>query len=122
MEGSFNFLRHKNGICAFARIGVGCEPSTELVVEWAPDLAQLEKKYGWYVLTGIGLAMIWHRELGGGTARFRVLSLVESLMDTTPDAVHVAATVAAWKALGHSETELEFIGEMKPRWRVAKAK
>jgi hypothetical protein len=69
------------------------------------------------VANGIRDAIAWHALEGGVAASFRVLEIEELPVDTKPDAVRCAATMAAWKALGHDETGIafEFDGQWKAR-------
>jgi len=45
---------------------------------------------------------------GGADASIEVIQIEEVLSDTTPDAVRLATTAAAWKAWGNAEEELRF--------------
>jgi hypothetical protein len=108
MKASFKFFNHKNGISAFAEIGVESTLSAEFSVKWADDLAHYERNYGDAVREGIIQALRWHVDAGSGSAAFTISQFIELVVDTKADAVRCAATVAAWKALGHSETDLTF--------------
>jgi hypothetical protein len=119
MKGSFKFFKHKNGISAFAAIGVESAPSSDLSITWTKDVAHYERNYGRAVREGISQALSWHRDLGGGSAEFTILEFVELVVDTKVDAVKCASAAAAWKALGHSEAELTF--DFDGAWRVARS-
>src|ERR1039458_6543609 len=108
MKAAFKFLMHKNGISAFAAISVDAIPSSQFSVTWSNDLTQHERGYGTVVREGIADAMRWHCETVGSPAAFTVTEFTELVVDTKPDAVRCASSAAAWKALGHSETEMNF--------------
>ncbi|SRR5258705_10520334 len=116
MKGSFKFFKHQDGISAFAEVAVESAPSSDFCVKWTSDLANYERSYGGAVREGITQALRWHRDLGGGSAGFTILEFVELVVDTKADAVKCASAAAAWKALGHSETDLTF--DFDGAWRV----
>jgi hypothetical protein len=104
----FKFFKHKDGISAFAAIAIEPVSCVEGTVEWAPAVKSLERTYGEVVSNGIRDAVTWHMQEGGGATAFRILEIEELLVDTKPDAVRCAATMAAWKSLGHAETGITF--------------
>jgi hypothetical protein len=108
MKGSFKFFKQQNGTSAFAEIAVKSAPSSDFSVRWTNDRANYERNYGGAVWEGIVQALRWHRDLGGGSAEFTILEFIELVVDTKADAIKCASAAAAWKALGHSETELTF--------------
>jgi hypothetical protein len=114
---AFKFFKHKNGLSAFAAIALEPVAGVKDTLEWEPAAQALEKFYGEAVSNGIRDAVAWHMLEGGAATAFRVLEIVQMLMDTKPDAVRCAATMAAWKALGHAESGIafEFDGEWKAR-------
>jgi hypothetical protein len=78
-------------------------------VLWASDVDHLfEANYGGDVAGGVTDARRWHLARGGEDALITVMHVEVVLSDITPDAVRLAATAAAWKALGNPETELLF--------------
>ena len=112
---SFKFCKQRGGLGAYAVVSVETIAGSAGFVEWAAAAELFEKFYGVAVRQGIRDALDWH-EAGGGTgSAFRVLEIQEFLVDTKPDAVRCAATMAAWKALGHEEAQIvfEFDGEWK---------
>jgi hypothetical protein len=118
MRASYKFFKHKNGISAFAEVGIESAPSPDFAVTWAKDVATYERNYGNAVREGITQALRWHRDLGGGPAKFTISDFVELIVDTREDAVRCASAAAAWMALGHSETELAF--DFEGTWHVSK--
>ena len=119
MKASYKFFKHKDGASAFAEIGIESAPSPEFSIKWANDLKRYEQIYGNAVRQGIAQSLRWHRDLGGSVATFTVSEFVEMVVDTKEDAVKCASAMAAWKALGHSETELAF--DFDGTWHVAKS-
>jgi hypothetical protein len=108
MKALYKFFRHRNRISAFAQVGVECTLSSMFSVKWAANVAIYEQRYANAVLDGVSRALHWHCALGGSSAEFTIVGLVELQVDTKEDAVMCTATMAAWLALGHSETELVF--------------
>jgi len=113
----FKFAKLKNGIGAFAAIAVETIDGVSGVIEWSPSEKALQKNYGEAVSNGIEDAVAWHVLEGGQTKSFRILQFEYLVMDTTLDAVRCAATMAAWKSLGHDEAQIvfEYDGEWKAR-------
>jgi hypothetical protein len=105
---SFKFFKHKGGISAFAAITLEPQAGVAEGVDWMPAVKSFEPIYGEAVVSGIRDALAWHTLEGGTTTGFLVLELEELLVDTKPDAVRCAATMAAWKALGHEESGISF--------------
>lgn len=115
----FKFCRHKGGSGAFATITLESVRGTAGDVEWAPASSPLKKFYSDAVSEGVRDALSWHESEGGEAAVFRVLDLQEFLVDTRPDAVRCAATMAAWKELGHEEAGIVF--DFDGEWRARRA-
>jgi len=111
---AFKFFRHQGGISAFAAITLEPQVGSREGVEWMSEVKSFEPIYGEAVATGIRDALDWHTLEGGATMAFRVLEFEELLVDTKPDAVRCAATMAAWKALGHEESGINF--EFNREW------
>jgi len=105
---SYKFFKHKNGISSFAALSVELANGSPGNVEWADGIVSFESIYGDVVKSGIRDALKWHTDSGGAPAAFRVLEFTELVVDTRPDAVRCAATGAAWKELGHDDTEILF--------------
>jgi hypothetical protein len=118
MKASYRFFKHKNGISAFAEVGIESAPSTDFTVTWAKNVVDYERNYEDAVREGIFQALQWHLDLGGGPAKFTISEFVELIVDTREDAVKCASAAAAWMALGHSETELVF--DFDAAWHVSK--
>jgi len=119
MSAFYKFLKHKNGITSFAAIGLELLPLSEHRVSWPSDLMMYEQLYADAVAEGINFAMQHHLSLEGKPASFLVSEFQELPVDTKFDAVRCAASVAAWKALGHEEDEVTF--EFNGSW-LAKLK
>jgi hypothetical protein len=119
MEGQFNFLRMRSGRTYFARIGVVSDLGFEGVQLSAtagsqnPHTPEPWMEAAWL---GADKARQAHEELGGGKIGLKVISVSGTEVDTTEGAIEVASYCAAWKALGHSETDL--IIEFDDDWRV----
>jgi hypothetical protein len=117
MRATHKFFKHKNGKSAFAVVGIEAVPADEVTITWSPELAFAEKEYSPAVTEGINKAIRWHSERGGGLSTFTITEFTELYVDTKPDAVSCAAAAAAWKALGHDETLLNF--EFQENWIVS---
>ncbi|MCW1922922.1 hypothetical protein OKA05_10195 [Luteolibacter arcticus] len=106
----------KGGKGRFAGVTIRAEAGEFDGVHWAPEVSHFARaQYAGDVVAGIADARRWHLAKGGTDASIEVSQIEEILSDTTPDAVRLAATVAAWKALGNSEAELRFDQE-GDRW------
>ena len=105
---TFKFFKYVNSISSFAAISLELAEGYPGAIFWADEIAALESVYGGSVRLGIKDALRWHAASGGQSTAFRVLDFTELLVDTKPDAARCAATVAAWKALGHNEAEIGF--------------
>lgn len=108
----FKFFRYHGGLSAFAIVSLEATPTRAGMI-WKAD-PMLESFYGAAVRAGLDDAQTWH----GSPVGFEILRVVELLVDTKPDAMRCAATMAAWLELGHAETDLEFIHEAA--WRVVR--
>ena len=111
---NFKFIRHKGGFGAFAEITLEKQAGLREGVEWMSAVKSFEAIYGEAVASGIRDALAWLLLEGGATTAFKVLGLEVLLVDTKPDAVRCAATMAAWKALGHDESGISF--ELDREW------
>ncbi len=110
----FKFFKHKGGLSAFAAITLEQQAGSEGGVEWMSQIKSFEPTYGEAVASGVRDAIAWHTQEGGTSTAFLVLEFEELLVDTKPDAVRCAATMAAWKALGHDESSISF--EFEREW------
>lgn len=108
---AFKFFRHKGGTSAFAAITLEPHAGLDGGVEWMSGVKSFEPLYGEAVASGVRDALAWHTQEGGDVIAFVVIALEELLVDTKPDAVRCAATMAAWKALGHDESGIRFVFE-----------
>lgn len=111
---AFKFFRHKGGISAFAAITLEPQAGSDRGVEWMSGVKSFEPIYGEAVASGVRDALAWHTQEGGTSTSFLALELEELLVDTKPHAVRCAATMAAWKALGHDESGISF--EFEREW------
>lgn len=111
---TFKFFKTKRGVSAFAAITLEPQAGSSEVVEWVPSVILFEAIYGEAVTSGIRDALAWHSLEGGTPTAFKVFEFTELLVDTKPDAVRCAATMAAWKALGHEESGISF--EFDEEW------
>lgn len=117
MRATSKFFRHKNGLSAFAVVGVETTvASSSSLITWLPEVAIHEREYRDVVANGIAIAFNAHRAKGGGPVSFQIVEFVELLVDTKDDAVQCAATAAAWMALGHDESEVTY--EFDGRWHA----
>ena len=106
MTGRYRLLRTRAGITSFATVTVVSTPEQALRISWDASLADLQRIYGPFVQEGVEAAFRQHLKLGGDPQAVRVTDLAETAVDTKPDAVRCAASIAAWKSWGHSETEV----------------
>jgi len=110
MKVTYKFFRYKNGLAHFAVVGVECWPAVSCSIEWDVILGEYENVYRDAVYDGIMDAVRWHRmKFEGGNFKWFVHQFVELFVDTKVDAVRCAATLAAWKALGHDESGVGFL-------------
>ncbi|HEY1110065.1 MAG TPA: hypothetical protein VGE76_15550 [Opitutaceae bacterium] len=111
----FTFLRVMNGTTYFSRVTVAPgtvagvligTPDTSVPAAWL-DAAR----------AGAESASAKHIELGGTQTGLIIDQVIGTEVDTTENAVEIAAYCAAWKALGRHESQLvvAFNGE----WRVS---
>ena len=119
MESHFNFLRVKGGWTYFARLAVVSDAGIDGVQLSAEDVSEnphLAKKWMEAARLGAEKALQAHLESGGTRLGLMIMSVLGTEVDTTCNAVEVASYCAAWKALGHSETELAI--EFDQEWRI----
>jgi hypothetical protein len=57
-----------------------------------------------------------HELRGGEACWVEIVELIEAPVDTRADAVRCAATLATWKALGHSEADADVVFENGEWW------
>src|SRR5689334_2720387 len=119
MENQHNFLRVKDGRAYFARVTVVSDPEIE-GVRLSADAGDQNRNTPQQWLEGarIGAERAWqeHLHLGGRRIGLTVTSVLGTDLDTNGNTTEVAAFCAAWKTLGHSDTELTF--EFDKEWRV----
>ena len=123
MRGECKFVRHRHGLTAFARVDVVARPEAVWSFPWEVE----PKTHGLYAIpqhffgnaleSGLRAAAREHGARGGTPHCLTVVSTGCVPADTLEDAVACAATLAAWKALGHDEAEtvVEFVDG---QWRV----
>lgn len=116
---SYKFAKHKNGCGHFAAIALELMNGTPNVVEWAASFGMFERIYGAAVAEGIQDALDWHVAAGGEMESFRVIDFTWLAVDTKPDAVRCAATMAAWKTLGQDECGIIF--DFENEWRAKRS-
>lgn len=117
MIGEYRFLRTLGGITSFAAVSVVSRPAEKMQVLWDPSLSQLQPIFRFAVDQGLKLAFHEHQRRGGSEQAVEVIKLAQAPVDTRPDAVRCAATIAAWKSWGHSENELT-ISNDRGEWIV----
>jgi hypothetical protein len=94
------FMRTRNGAVRFARVTISSEVAPEWSVSISGALDALQADYGEAIGRGVSLAVAEQTRRAGRSHRIEVLALVETLSDTTIDAVECAAAIAAWKSFG----------------------
>ena len=100
----------------FAGVTIRTEAGDFDGVHWAPEVTHfLRAEYGGEVAAGVADARRWHLARGGADALIEVMEIQTFPVDTKPDAVRLAATAAAWKALGNPGEELRF-DQVGDRW------
>ena len=118
MIATHQFATQKGGKGRFAGVTIRAEAGGFDGVHWSPVVTHLLRaQYGGEVAAGVADARRWHLARGGIDSFIEVLQIAEVLSDTTPDAVRLAATAAAWKALGNSGDELLF-DHQSDVWRL----
>ncbi len=119
MENQFNFLRVKDGRTYFARVAVASDIAIEGVrVSTEAGSQNPNTPESWLDAARLGAegALNAHIELGGGKIGLTVRSVLGTEVDTSSNAVEIAAFCATWGALGHSDSEL--ILEFDQQWKV----
>ncbi len=104
----YRFLKTHNRLTFFAEVEIEARPTETFGVIWGNDDPSSRRWLGEAIEQGIGAAHRCHGRSGGATASFRVTDLRVSNVDTTAGTAMAAATVAAWMALGHDESEISF--------------
>jgi hypothetical protein len=74
-------------------------------VTFAPLPLRQVERYGAAIREGVLAAAARFEQTGGTRQWVHVDEMVESMVDTTEDAVRCAATLAAWKSFGRDESE-----------------
>jgi hypothetical protein len=125
MQGTFRLRRQTSRWARFAEVTVQSEPADEHQVVLDADIfAWRRTVYGprafsggtydeelcaaardgaWYALN--------HLPATAATARIRISEIIESMADTTPQAVKFAAAHAAWRALDHEPAKAPWIDQ-----------
>lgn len=106
MRAEYKFLRTRAGVTSFAVVGIDSSPSDSWSLSWNRQLLDLERVFGDAVEEGVMLAAREHTKQGGNPQQVEVISLMQTYVDTCPDAVVCAAAVATWKSLGHPEASI----------------
>lgn len=115
-ETQFNFLHVKNGRAYFARVVVVATPEVtgvQLLINAGEQNSHTPDDWLKASCAGAARALKEHLELGGNQTGLTISSVIGTEVDTREDVVEVTAACAAWKALGHEESQLkvEFNGE-----------
>ena len=102
----------------FAKTRVASEPASEWSIALSPDLHSLPQELREALRAGAALALAAQARLGRRSHRIEVLSLAETVSDSTVDAVECSAAIATWKSLGGEEASalLSFAAD---RWSVS---
>ena len=118
-EQEFNFLRVKNGRPYFARVSV----VADLAIQGVQVLQKTNSHdshfpQSWLdaAFVGATMALDRHLQLGGNKIGVVINWVLGTEVDTTTDSVETAAYLAAWKALGHQESELDL--DFDERWQI----
>lgn len=102
----YRFLQTRNGAVTFAKISVVSSASEAWVVVMGEAVKVAEVAYGQAILDGLKIAMEEQDKRNGPRFSIVVNELVETVADTTADAVECAAAVAAWKSFGGEEDDI----------------
>jgi hypothetical protein len=109
MIGNHRFGSQRNGKGRFAGVTLRAEAGAFEGVLWAPEVERfLQTEYGDDMAAGVADARRWHLERGGEDASITVMHVLFIICDLCPEAIRLAATAAAWKALGNAEEDLRF--------------
>ncbi|MDQ5824660.1 MAG: hypothetical protein M3441_10695 [Chloroflexota bacterium] len=122
MNGEYRFLRTRDGVTSFASVTVELQPSSIYSVT-SDNLIYNDSEelyngfYNTALAEGVEIAARAHEQRGGEPQHVEIVKLHATLIDSRADAVRCATALATWKALGHSEDEVNVLfanGE----WRV----
>ena len=99
----------RGGKGRFAGVTIRTEAGVFDGVHWSPVVTHfLRAEYGGAVAAGVADSRRWQLARGGADAWLEVIEIQIFPVDSTPEAVRLAATAAAWKALGNAQEELRF--------------
>ena len=120
MKNQFNFLRVKGGRTYFARVVLALDSGIE-GVQALPTAGEqnshISQQWIEAARRGSNKARRMHITMGGGKVGLTVTSVLGTEADTTSNTIEVASFCAAWKVLGHADTELSI--EFDQEWRVS---
>jgi hypothetical protein len=104
MTGEYRFLKTRGRITGFAVVGVRSRPNETWMTIFGPELTSyVLAEYGDALRSGIAVAANAHIRRGGVPQMVEVITVLESRVDTRPDAIRSAAALASWKSWNHSE-------------------
>jgi hypothetical protein len=119
VTGRYRFLKTRGGITGFASVTVESTPAPELTVSWDPRIApNLYRDYGTAAREGVTAAFRAHQKRGGLPQQVQISELLETVVDTRPDAVRCAAGIAAWKSWGWPESDVTILNQ-EGEWTAA---
>ncbi len=88
----------------FAEVEIEADLTSPFNIRWNESTIRLQIGFNAAIKEGFASAYNCHLARGGANSAFTIEDMLISDVDTTPATVTVAATVAAWMALGHDES------------------
>lgn len=120
----YRFLRTQDGVTRFARATVVSTESTAWSTAVDEAVEELGSVFGHAIQSGLDLAVAAQNQRKGPRHTVVVMSLVETAVDTSPDAVECAVAVATWKSFGGDEHDVSITfdgGRWKASFEVQRA-
>lgn len=114
----YRFSRTRDGVTRFAEATVVSTVSQTWETAFSSAVKELNALYGQAIRNGVDLAIAEQNRREGPSYTVVVTSLVETVVDTSPDAVECAVAVAAWKSFGKDDQDvsIRFDGGL---WKVS---
>jgi hypothetical protein len=117
MMGEYRFLRTRAGT-RFAKVTVVSTASPAWNTALSDSVGELAALYGQAIQNGLHLAVGAQNRRKGQPYTILVTYLIETVVDTSPDAVECAVAVATWKSFAEAEHEVSIRSE-GGRWTAA---
>jgi hypothetical protein len=102
----YRFLQTRDGVTRFAKVTVVSTESPSWSNALSDSVRELTAVYGEAIQSGLDQAIAEQNRRKGPRYSVVVTSLVETAVDSSPDAVECAVLVATWKSFGNGDRDV----------------